>query len=158
MFGENADNVILFVFVAEKGFQFIDTNGWDSNDLTFSFIVFSDTHFGESLIKLSELIDDKIMSENESLVVVPDLGHLFDKEVRIIAFDNVFDFGSDVLVDELSDVLSNFLIKDCAKAALFFLALNFSMSSSACLISLSCCFLACSSLSISSARNSLYFE
>ena len=110
MFGENADNVILFVFVAEKGFQFIDTNGWDSNDLTFSFIVFSDTHFGESLIKLSELIDDKIMSENESLVVVPDLGHLFDKEVRIIAFDNVFDFGSDVLVDELSDVLSNFLI------------------------------------------------
>jgi hypothetical protein len=110
MFGENADNVILFVFVAEKDFQFIDTNGWDSNDLTFSFIVFSDTHFGESLIKLSELIDDEIMSENESLVVVPDLGHLFDKEIRIIAFDNVFDFGSYVLVDELSDVLSNFLI------------------------------------------------
>ena len=110
MFGEDADNVVLIVFVCEKSFQFVDTDSWDSDDLSFSFIVFSDTHFGESLIKLSELVNDEIVGKNESLVVVPDLGHLFDKEVRIIAFDNVFDFGSDVAIDELSNILSDFLI------------------------------------------------
>ena len=51
------------------------------------------------------------MSEDKSLVVVPNFGHLLNKEVRIIALNNIFNFRNNVEVDKLLDILSYFLIQ-----------------------------------------------
>ena len=53
-------------------------------------------------------------------------------------------------------VFSNFFIRDCAKAALLLLALNFEMSLSVCLISFSCCFFSFSLMRFSSALFFVY--
>jgi hypothetical protein len=51
------------------------------------------------------------MGEDEPLIVVPELIHLFDKLVRIVAFNDDFDFGCNIKIDEIFNVLPDFLIQ-----------------------------------------------
>lgn len=51
------------------------------------------------------------MGEDEPLIVVPKLIHLFDKVVRIVALNYVFDFWCYINIDEIFDVLPDFLIQ-----------------------------------------------
>jgi hypothetical protein len=110
VFRKNSDNIGLLSFVGEKLFQLIDTNGWNSNDLSISFIVFSDTHPYESFIKPFHGIRGVIMGEHKPLIVVPELIHLLDKVVRIVAFNDNFYFGCNINIDEIFNVLPDFLI------------------------------------------------
>ena len=53
------------------------------------------------------------MSEYKSLEVSPYLTHSLNKFIRIIDFDNFFNVRSNILLNKVADILSNFVINGC---------------------------------------------
>lgn len=53
------------------------------------------------------------MCEYESLKVSPNLTHGLNKFIRIVAFNIFFNMRSNILLDKINDILSNFMINGC---------------------------------------------
>lgn len=112
MFGEYFEEIIIFF--TKKCFQLVNCDCWHSNNFSILLIIFSNGHFIESLKELFKLIDNKIMRKHKPLIIIPQLIHSLNKQIRLISFDNILNLRLHIILNKLSNIYSYVLINLCS--------------------------------------------
>jgi hypothetical protein len=85
-------------------------NSWDWSNLSSLLKVFGITQFVKLFEEFFEFVTNKLVGESISLEVFPYFCDSLNEVIRVVSFDDIINFGLNLLIDILLNILSNFMV------------------------------------------------
>ena len=108
VFRQYMKNIELFAL--KQCFEFIHRYDRNRDNLFCTGVIPRNLHFIKRFKEHFQLIHNKLMCEDKPLIIRPKFSYPFNKIIRIIPFNDVFEMNSNVEIDKLTNIMTNFLV------------------------------------------------